>query len=81
MRVRTKDGVKEMTLTEYNEYAESIKSPEQKEQEKIYSLKNDLRDTDYQSNKAFEKHPAEDWDIIEAQRESWRQEIRKGDLK
>jgi len=39
-----------------------------------------LRNTDFETNKAFEGVPSEDWEDVKEQRESWRirnREIRK----
>lgn len=76
MYIRTENGVVKMTDEEALAYAESQKTPEQVKEEKIVALKKELIDTDYQSYKAFEGVPSEDWEAIKARREEIRLEIR-----
>lgn len=74
--IRTKNGIEKMTDEQYEEYIASQKTDEQVKQSSILELKSKLAETDYQSYKAFEGVPADNWEEIKEQREAWRDEIR-----
>jgi len=80
---KTKQGFEERDVkASYDgSYYLTEKCPDKPEsvikKEKILALKDNLINTDYQSNKAFEGYPSDDWEAIKSEREAWRLEIRE----
>ena len=74
--IKTENGIEKMTKEERDQYIEKNKTDEQKNRERVSELKGNLKNTDYQSIKAFEGCPSDNWEEIKDQRESWREEIR-----
>ena len=75
--IRINGQIVKMTDEEAEAYFESQKTLEQKTQEKINELKSKLAETDYQSLKANEGVPSDDWETIKAEREAIREAIRE----